>query len=222
MKSIELFGTALRSFFEGNDQSKLIVRYPDRDPAIIHISVFFRKADELQIDKEAISLCRGRILDIGAGTGDHALFLQGKGLDVTAIDISKDSCEIMRKRGVKLVACCDFSDFESKDKFDTILLLGRSIGMVSNIDGFLNFLRISKKHLTKTGRIIFNSVNEPSKEKWRSREMQFEYEGQIGDLVNWFDIGEDLLFQIAEENGYYPEIRISEKDGNYLAVLENR
>lgn len=222
MKSIDLFGKALRSYFEGNIQSKIIIRNSDREPDILPMSVFFREADELNIDKEALSLCQGKILDIGAGTGDLALHLQNKGHDVTAIDISNDSCEIMKKRGVKNVVCCDFFNYNSKIKFDTILLLGRSIGAVSDINGFLYFLDISKKYLTNAGHIIFNSVNEPSKDNWRSRKMSFEYNGEIGDIVNWFDIGESLSNQLAIEHGYYPEIKISEKDGNYLTSLEIR
>jgi len=43
--------------------------------------------------------------------------------------------------------------------------------------------------------------------------------GENGDIVNWFDIGENLLKKLAKENGYYSEIITSEKDGNYLTLL---
>jgi SAM-dependent methyltransferase len=219
IKSMDLFGNALRSYFEGNIQSKIIIRNFDGELNIVPMSVFFRNGDELNIDKEALCLCKGTILDVGAGTGDHALLLQNNGFDVTAIDISNDSCEIMRKRGIRNVVCCDFFNYYSENKYDTILLLGRSIGAVEDINGFLNFLKISKKNLTNGGHIIFNSINEPSKDKWRTRKMSFEYNGENGDIVNWFDIGENLLNQLAIENGYYSEIISSEKDGNYLALL---
>jgi len=219
LKSIDLFGNALRGYFEGNIQSKITIRNLDGEPDIVPMSVFFRKADELNIDKEALLLCQNKVLDVGAGTGDHALYLQNEGHDVTAIDISPDSCEIMRKRGIRNVVCCDFFNYNSEIKFDTILLLGRSIGAVADINGFLDFLKISKKHLTMGGQIIFNSINEPSKDTWRTRKMSFEYNGENGDIVNWFDIGENLLNQFAKENGYCPEIIVSEKDGNYLALL---
>ena len=219
IKSMDLFGNALKNYYDGNKQSKIIINNLDGEPDIVPMSVFFRKEDEFNIDKEALCLCQGKILDVGAGTGDHALYLQNKGYDITAIDISNDSCDIMRKRGIRNVLCCDFFNYHSENKFDTILLLGRSIGAVADINGFLDFLKISKKYLTSGGHILFNSVNEPSKDNWRTRKISFEYNGENGDIVNWFDIGENLLKKLAKENGYYSEIITSEKDGNYLTLL---
>ena len=216
---MELFGMALKRYFEDNRECNLTIHNFGADSAVIPMSVFFRQADLMEMDKAALNLCKGNILEIVAGSGDHALFLLNQGYAITALDISNDSCEIMRKRGVEKIVCCDIFSFVTFEKFDTILLLGRSIGAVGDINGFVIFLQMSKKYLKKNGYIIFNSVNEPSKNEGQSRQMSFEYDKIIGDVVTWFDIGEELLSQVATENGYTSEIKISQNDGNYLSVL---
>lgn len=219
MNSMNLFGKALKSCFEGNRESSLIIRYANGESEVLIVDVFFRQANLLNIDEIALHLCKDKILDIGAGTGDHALFLQDQGFEITAMDISKESCEIMQKRGLRKVICSDIFSLNTTEKYDTILLLGRSIGAVGDCNGFLRFLELSKRLLSKKGIIIFNSINSPSKDEWQSRQMRFEYQQEIGDAVNWFDIGEDLLSQLAYQIGFNCEVKISEKDGNYLAML---
>ena len=44
----------------------------------------------------------GKVLDVGAGVGSHALVLQQRGLDVTAMDISASAVTIMKQRGLKM------------------------------------------------------------------------------------------------------------------------
>ncbi|TLZ57930.1 MAG: methyltransferase domain-containing protein, partial [Methanobacteriota archaeon] len=39
-----------------------------------------------RMEREAIRLVRGRVLDLGCGPGRHALFLQKKGFDVVGVD----------------------------------------------------------------------------------------------------------------------------------------
>ena len=61
----------------------------------------FRKVEEMpMLEQKALQLTKGRVLDIGAGSGCHTLALQEKGLEVKAIDISPLSCEAMELRGV--------------------------------------------------------------------------------------------------------------------------
>ena len=87
---------------------------------------------------EALSLCRGRVLDLGAGAGRHALELQGRGHEVTAIDVSREAVEVMRERGVRDARCGDL-DAVDGERFDTILLLMHGIGLVGTLTGWRTF-----------------------------------------------------------------------------------
>lgn len=64
---------------------------------------FYRDADDFpELEHIALALCDGKVLDVGAGVGSHALFLQEKGFDVTALEISATACDIMAKRGCSI------------------------------------------------------------------------------------------------------------------------
>jgi SAM-dependent methyltransferase len=49
-----------------------------------------------------------RTIDLGCGTGNYALYLAGKGFDVTAIDISVYAIEIAKDTAKKRGASCNF------------------------------------------------------------------------------------------------------------------
>lgn len=51
--------------------------------------------------RQAISLAKGRVLDIGCGAGRFSLHLQQKGFDVTGIDNSRGAVKVCKLRGVK-------------------------------------------------------------------------------------------------------------------------
>ena len=59
--------------------------------------------------------CRGRVLDIGCGTGTNAVWLAEQGFQVTALDISTSAVAMARRHSVKQGVECTFfaADFLS-------------------------------------------------------------------------------------------------------------
>lgn len=52
------------------------------------VAYLFRDFKDMpKLEQKALQLVKGRVLDVGCGAGSHALYLQEKGFDVTAIDI---------------------------------------------------------------------------------------------------------------------------------------
>ena len=122
-QSMEPYGLALLDFFKGDTSAKVVIHRDDGLTTDLPMSVFFRKPPDLSpLEQTAIDLCRGYVLDVGAGVGCHSLVLQEQGLAVYAIDISPEAVEIMLERGVKEVQCVSIFDF-SGGPFDTILMM---------------------------------------------------------------------------------------------------
>jgi SAM-dependent methyltransferase len=82
-------------------------------------------------DHRALRLCRGAVLDIGAGAGRTAIELQRRGMAVTALDTSPGALEIARMRGVRDTVLATVDDYtRTTDRYDTFLLLGNNLGLI--------------------------------------------------------------------------------------------
>ena len=93
---------ALRDYFAGARDATLTLYSDLGEQEEIPAALFFRTPEEFfPFERAALELCRGRVLDVGAGTGVHSLYLQERGHDVVAIDVMADAVEIMRERGVR-------------------------------------------------------------------------------------------------------------------------
>jgi SAM-dependent methyltransferase len=84
------------------------------------------------LDRWACAQVRGRVLDIGAGAGRHALHLQESGFDVVALDVSPLAAEVCRRRGIREVAVGTVSELQARGitGFDSILMLGNNLGLL--------------------------------------------------------------------------------------------
>ena len=134
VNGLDVFGKALLDYYEGNKDACLKVYSNEAEPYVLPASVFFRPADKLKIDRLALSLCSGKVLDIGAGAGIHTKYLQKLGIEVTALDISDNACLVMSNSGVNNIIKQDIFEFNSESQYDTWLVLGRSIGSVGSLE----------------------------------------------------------------------------------------
>jgi len=228
------FGLALLDYYNGDTEATFTICRDDGFIDLFSISVLFRASIDVNIDKVALDNCRGRVLDIGAGTGLHSLYLRKHGLPVCAIDISPEACKVMQKRGLDEVHCVDISDFKA-EPFDTLLMLGRSIGMVENITGLDCFLKDIRRLVKPDGQILLNSADvrsttnpmhlayqEANRQSGRyigEIRMHFEYKGQAGPTHEWLHIDSEALAEHSSRAGWQWEILINEDNGNYLTKL---
>ena len=104
-------GAAIRDYYETGRAGRLRVFSSQFDEDEMPVATLFRKEDEMPyIERKALELCSGSVLDVGGGAGCYSLALQDRGLDVTAVDISKLSVEVMERRGVKKALAVDLFD----------------------------------------------------------------------------------------------------------------
>ena len=127
------YGKGLLAYYNGNVNAKFTVYSNIVDTEKWDISTFFRGYEQMpQVERIALDKCIGRVLDIGAGTGSHSIWLQERNHNVVSIDISEGAVEVMEKRGVIDPRNINFFDL-SDEKFNTLLLLMNGIGIVGTI-----------------------------------------------------------------------------------------
>lgn len=63
---------------------------------------------------------KGKILDLGCGSGRDSKAFMEMGFEVTALDGSKELCKIASEYIGKKVICTTFQDFTSEEKFDGV------------------------------------------------------------------------------------------------------
>jgi SAM-dependent methyltransferase len=191
------------------------------------IDVFFRDADDMpDIELFAISECRGKVLDIGAGAGSHALLLQHRGVDVTAIDISPLAVQVMRERGVKKAFEADIYTYHP-GKFDTLLLLMNGIGLAGDLAGLKTLLTHLKSLLNPGGQILFDSSdisylyegNLPANKYYGEIAYQYQYKQLKTDWFKWLYIDEQTLTLIANEVGFDVNVLVEDEYDQYLIRL---
>lgn len=230
-----LHGRSLFDYNNGDQAAEIILRRDDGFEDVLPVGIYFRSESEfLPGESEAINQSKGRILDIGAGSGVHSLVLQSRGLNVTAIDIDNNAVNIMIEKGIEDARCVDVMQFQD-GPYDTLLMLGHGIGMTENIQGLNLFLDHAASLLREDGQILMNSIDvrktedpvhlkyhEANKSKGRyigEIILQFEYKGEQGPFFSWLHIDPQTLQRQASIKNLEMEILYQNNDGEYLARL---
>ena len=227
------FEYAFFDYLNGDATTQLIVHNTKGDDEVMPVHYFFRTYEEMpELEKIALKNCYGNILDIGAGSGCHSLYLQNQGLEVTALDIRSGFVEVMRKRGIKNVVRADIRKY-NKDKFDTLLMLMNGIGFTLNFDGLERFLKTARDLIISGGQILLDSSdllylyqNEDGNVKinlnegyYGEVEYQVEYKGERGIPFKWLFVDFSNLSFFADQAGFRSELLYEDENFNYLARL---
>lgn len=225
-------GSAIADFYNYRKADKLRVFSPDFDEDEIPVELLFRSFDEMpEIERKALEMSRGKILDVGAGAGCHSLALQQMDKSVTAIDISPLAVETMHDRGVYDVLEQDF--FNIKDKYDTILMLMNGIGIAGTLDKLGPFFSHIDNILSENGQLLLDSsdicyvfededgiIYLPEGDKYYGElRYQMQYKDIKGDSFPWLYIDFETLESIAHVNGFKAELVLSGDHYDYLARI---
>lgn len=229
-------GQAVADYFEKGKALRLEVHSPMFDDDEIPVPYLFRDYSGMsKLEQRAIELSQGRILDVGAGAGCHALVLQGLNYDVNAIDISPLCVETMSKRGVRNVRCADFFSL-SGTVYDTILMLMNGIGIVGKIGNLSLFFNKLDEVLAPGGQVLFDSsdicyvyedddgmIDLTGVEGYYGEIVyKMKYGNVEGDYFPWLYIDFPTLKDYACANGYDAELIANGEHYDYLARLIRR
>ena len=154
----DIFGKALKTYFLDPENQNITTWTNLTDEDDVPLSYFFRDFEKMpSIEKKALELARGKILDVGCGTGSHSLYLQNLcNHNVTSLDVSEGAIYVAEKRGVKKTKHISIWDFEETG-FDTILLLMNGMGIGKTIAELPKLLKHLKKLIAAEGKILVDS-----------------------------------------------------------------
>ncbi len=151
-------GAAILDYARTGKSARLRVLSSMFDEDEMPIETLFRSFREMPvIEQEALRMAKGKILDVGAGSGCHALALQEMGKDVCAVEISPLSVEAMQLRGVKDARLVNMFDQRFTDKYDTILMLMNGSGIVGRLENMPMFFARMREMLNPGGVILMDS-----------------------------------------------------------------
>ena len=233
----DAFGHGLYDRLNGENPVEMV----ERDDGFIDsgfYQMYFREyKDWSDHQKKAMRYVKGKVLDIGCGAGRHSLYLQVKGFDVLATDISPSAIKVCRIRGIKRTKVLPITQITSRlGTFDTILLLGGNFGLLGNFKRARYLLRRFKGVTSNKARIITESTDpckmtDPCHLKyhrlnqernrmpgqWRSR---VRYKKYATPWIDFLLTSKEEMKRIVSDTGWQINRFLESRSPQYVAILE--
>lgn len=227
-------GAAIADYFNHRKADKLRVFSSQFDEDEIPVKQLFRSIQSMPLlERTALQMATGHILDVGAGSGCHAIALQEMKKDVCAIDISPLSVDVMQKRGVKDSRLINLFDETFTDTFDTILMLMNGSGIIGRLNNMPSFFQRMKRILRPDGCILMDSSDlrylfeeedgsmlvDLAGDYYGEIDFQMQYKEIKGEPFDWLYVDFQTLSLYASECGFKAELIKEGKHYDYLAKL---
>ncbi|MCY3700092.1 MAG: class I SAM-dependent methyltransferase [Gemmatimonadetes bacterium] len=184
----------------------------------------------MDFERQAVELCRGRVLDLGAGAGPHTLALEALGFSVVAVEGSAEVARLLRQRGAASVLHADFRHWW-RPGFDTVLMLMNGLGPVGTVAGLDRFLAHAHRFLSPGGQILVDGAEAVLRgptatagwppaggypgQAW----IELSHAGRVGRPFRELYIDPETLTRHAARAGWRLEVAFEGGDGVYLARL---
>lgn len=233
-KDKDPMGAAIADFHRLGKAGRLRLFSSQFDEDEMPVKELFRTFGQMPaLERTALRLASGRILDVGAGSGCHSLALQDMGKEVCAIDISPLSVEVMRERGVRDARLANLFQPGFAERFDTVLMLMNGSGIIGRIENMPAFFDRMKLLLKPGGSVLMDSSDLSylfeEEDGSISIDLAGDYYGQVdfymrykdilGDSFDWLYVDFNTLSLYASSCGFRAELVEEGEHFNYLARL---
>ena len=208
-------GRAVYDFYFNSINQPIVVHSEDFDDDTIDTGYLFRTYKQMPaLEKKALTLCKGTVLDVGACAGVHSVYLQEKGFEVTALETSPLCCDVMKKRNIIHVIQENIFNFTA-GKFDTILLLMNGTGIAGTLVGLDILLHHLSTLLNPGGQILIDSsdliylykqedgsamIDLNAENYYGELMFQTEYKSWISQPFPWLFVDLNNLENVVEKN----------------------
>jgi SAM-dependent methyltransferase len=235
----DAYGRLILDYFERGEGLEVV----ERDDGFINSSGFgpagyfapFRRWPK--VERAAMRLARGRVLDVGCGAGRVVLELQRRGHEVIGIDVSPLALEVARRQGAKDVRELPVTRVgPSLGRFDTFVMFGNNFGLMGSRRSAPWLLRRFLSIANEGARILAESVNpyateNPDHLAYHERNRRRDrMPGQLRVRIRhglyrtpWFDYllaSPDEMAELAAGTGWELTRVIDEGEHVYVGVFE--
>jgi SAM-dependent methyltransferase len=208
-KANNIIGDAILEYSK-DKSSELELIKKDKTKFSIDLGYYFRELKDLSIlEKRAISLARGEILDVGCATGYYIPALKRNG-NVDAIDISEKAIRIAKAKGIEECHVADIFKYHPAKKYDTITLFENNIGLAGNYFKTKKFFKILTKFLKDDGQIICIIRHTDYKKRFYSSKYTPVWKGETFSKFRWFYFNINYLSKFCHKFNLY--LRIIDED----------
>lgn len=234
----DAFGSALLAHLHGDDGSHVLEREDGFVETMTAESYFAGPGAWPGIERIALGLVVGRVLDAGAGAGRASLAIQDQGGEVLAIDTSVGAVHVCRERGVRSVVAASISDPGDAlvpGSFDTILLLGNNLGILGS-EAHARTMFGAMRRLLADGGVVVGVGVDPYRTdsadhlQYHDRNrragrlpgqirMRVRHRRVVGPWFDWLFVSLDELGGLARASGW-TITEATEPDPSYAVVLE--
>lgn len=180
----------------------------------------------------------GPVLDMGAGAGRHARYLQGR-TETVALEPSEHLVTTLCERGAEDARRGDMFDLPdrfARDRFRSALAIGTQLGLAGSMDGLRAFLSDLASVTDPDGRAVldcYDPAAEGASEMLGFREdptpglahrvMHFTYEGDVGPTLHFRLFSPDRLREACVGSRWsVTAVRYGEEGIHYRAALAKR
>jgi len=165
------------------------------------------------IEKILLRFVRGKTLDIGAGPGRISRYLQGKKIDVTPLDLSPVMKDLAEQNNVHSYKIGNAFSLSLPDKFDTVLLMGNTIGICTDREDLKKLFSSCAAHMAPNGQLLCTATD-PTEFGFASSTLisGILHYNELSEPFAWFIAGRADIETAAEISGLRLDL-IEMKDG---------
>ena len=240
--NIDVFGRALWDWARGGTVPEMIERDDGYFESGAGAPVYLAPLREWSAaERHAMRYVRGRVVDVGCGSGRVALELQRRGLEVVGLDRSALALRAAKLLGVRTTWQASLEDLIDRlENFDSVILFGNNFGLFESPERARTLLASWAKSAKPGTRIFAESTNAyggaaPAIDRAYYRRnlasgrtpgavrLRYRYENLVSPWFTWLFVSRGEMRAIVRGTGWRVARILGEHPSEpYVAVLEKR